>query len=150
MHWTEDMLLALTQLWNEGHSCSIIGSKLGISKSAVAGAAHRRGLPQRKSPIKGEGPEVKARREAAKAEAIRRRRMERGLSPEPARRRVQTAPQRYHPIVIPLAPPRTCHWPVGEPGSKEFTFCGKEAVVGKPYCADHCKVAYVKSPRNAA
>ena len=36
----------------------------------------------------------------------------------------------------------TCHWPVGDPGSTEFFFCGGEATEGQPYCSYHCRVAY--------
>lgn len=36
-----------------------------------------------------------------------------------------------------------CCWPIGEPGTPEFRFCGKPAVAGKPYCGEHCAKAYV-------
>ncbi len=38
----------------------------------------------------------------------------------------------------------TCCWPLGEPGTKAFHFCGGEPTPGKPYCAEHAAVAYVK------
>jgi GcrA cell cycle regulator len=36
----------------------------------------------------------------------------------------------------------TCHWPVGDPASPEFFFCGGKALTGLPYCAHHSRVAY--------
>lgn len=47
---------------------------------------------------------------------------------------------------------RSCAWPIGTPGKPGFYFCGGEVVEGKPYCKDHCKVAYVayKLPNRAA
>jgi GcrA cell cycle regulator len=36
----------------------------------------------------------------------------------------------------------TCHWPVGDPSSPEFFFCGGRALPGLPYCAHHSRVAY--------
>lgn len=39
-----------------------------------------------------------------------------------------------------------CSWPVGNPGDEDFHFCGAEVVPGKPYCAHHCAVAYVRTP----
>lgn len=36
-----------------------------------------------------------------------------------------------------------CHWPIGDPKSPEFHFCGEKTVNGKPYCAKHCAFAYV-------
>ncbi|CAI3954430.1 GcrA family cell cycle regulator [Commensalibacter papalotli (ex Botero et al. 2024)] len=37
-----------------------------------------------------------------------------------------------------------CCWPIGDPGTKDFHFCGAKAVPGKPYCLEHVQVAYVK------
>lgn len=37
----------------------------------------------------------------------------------------------------------SCQWPIGEPGNKGFRFCGDPSQPGRPYCEDHCKVAYV-------
>ncbi|MVT49848.1 GcrA cell cycle regulator [Bradyrhizobium yuanmingense] len=36
----------------------------------------------------------------------------------------------------------TCHWPVGDPSSPDFFFCGRKALPGLPYCAEHSKVIY--------
>jgi GcrA cell cycle regulator len=33
---------------------------------------------------------------------------------------------------------------VGEPGKPGFHFCDASAVAGKPYCAAHAQLAYVK------
>jgi GcrA cell cycle regulator len=38
---------------------------------------------------------------------------------------------------------RSCRWPVGDPASAEFFFCGGETVAGRPYCAGHCARAYL-------
>ena len=40
-----------------------------------------------------------------------------------------------------------CSWPEGEPGSPNFRFCGKSAMIGKPYCQEHCAIAYVPSKK---
>jgi len=39
---------------------------------------------------------------------------------------------------------KTCCWPIGEPGTREFRFCTSEAVRGKPYCPEHAAIAHVK------
>jgi GcrA cell cycle regulator len=41
----------LAKLWDEGVPTAEIGRRLGYSKNAVVGAAHRQGLPARPSPI---------------------------------------------------------------------------------------------------
>jgi GcrA cell cycle regulator len=35
-----------------------------------------------------------------------------------------------------------CKWPIGHPGDNDFYFCGKPVIPGKPYCGEHCLVAY--------
>ena len=32
---------------------------------------------------------------------------------------------------------RTCRWPLGEPGSSDFQYCGGPAEIKKPYCPHH-------------
>ena len=36
-----------------------------------------------------------------------------------------------------------CQWPIGDPQEKDFHFCDLDTVPGKPYCQDHCNVAYI-------
>ncbi|MCQ0990433.1 GcrA family cell cycle regulator [Jiella marina] len=37
---------------------------------------------------------------------------------------------------------RTCKWPVGDPLSPDFHFCGDNSGEGTPYCAFHAKLAF--------
>lgn len=37
---------------------------------------------------------------------------------------------------------RTCKWPIGDPATDDFYFCGLPAVAGKPYCETHVSVAF--------
>ena len=38
---------------------------------------------------------------------------------------------------------RGCEWPEGHPDESDFKFCGKDRFEDKPYCINHCAVAYV-------
>jgi len=40
--------------------------------------------------------------------------------------------------------PGMCAWPIGEPGTEGFHFCGEEVREGKPYCSTHCQMAYIR------
>jgi len=43
---------------------------------------------------------------------------------------------------------RTCKWPVGDPATDDFWFCGLATAPGKPYCHAHANVAFQPmSPR---
>jgi GcrA cell cycle regulator len=37
---------------------------------------------------------------------------------------------------------RTCKWPVGDPATEDFWFCGLPSQAGKPYCEAHVGVAF--------
>ena len=37
---------------------------------------------------------------------------------------------------------RTCKWPIGDPATEEFWFCGHTAEAGKPYCETHIEIAF--------
>jgi GcrA cell cycle regulator len=37
---------------------------------------------------------------------------------------------------------RTCKWPIGDPATDDFWFCGLAAQPGKPYCEAHVGVAF--------
>lgn len=37
---------------------------------------------------------------------------------------------------------RTCKWPIGDPATPDFWFCGLPSVPGKPYCEAHVGVAF--------
>ncbi|MDP6389717.1 MAG: GcrA family cell cycle regulator [Alphaproteobacteria bacterium] len=45
---------------------------------------------------------------------------------------------------------RMCHWPIGHPREPGFHFCGKPAETDRPYCAEHCAIAYRRKKESAA
>jgi GcrA cell cycle regulator len=51
--WTQNLIDNLGRLWAEGHSTAEIGRRLGLTKNAVVGKAHRLSLAPRPSPLKG-------------------------------------------------------------------------------------------------
>ena len=53
--WDEEKLQKLKSLWDEGLPITKIGIELGVSRNAIAGKAHRLGLPKRNSPISKSG-----------------------------------------------------------------------------------------------
>lgn len=155
MDWTVEAIDRLRALWTEGHSTAEIGRRMGVSKNAVVGKAHRLQLPARPSPIRREAP-------LARPAATGRR-------PTLPPLRVAVAPAPVAAAPAPVAPPRreaapprpvlaappvlrpfprggvkTCCWPIGEPGTDGFRFCTAEAMSPKPYCAEHAALAYVR------
>src|SRR3954465_6628640 len=65
MDWNEETIARIRALWAEGLSTAEIGRRMGISKNAVVGKAHRLNLPARPSPIRRETEGEAAVRPAA-------------------------------------------------------------------------------------
>ncbi len=140
MDWSPEQISELTRLWGEGLTTSEIGKQLGISKNAVVGKAHRLHLAARPSPIKRTGPRPAVFRTTVKvpgAPRVARAPRQPGEAPAP---RATSQPARWTGEVS----NNICKWPIGHPGDADFTFCTDKALVGKPYCAEHCALAFVK------
>lgn len=37
---------------------------------------------------------------------------------------------------------KACRWPLGEPSSPDFRYCGADKIEGRSYCGAHCMAAY--------
>ncbi len=155
MEWDEEAIQRIRTLWAEGYSTAEIGRRMGVSKNAIVGKAHRLVLPPRPSPI---------RRDAAPSKPPRRPALPRVTGPTlppmpgvaaPAKaeepRLVRPPPPEPKPVIRPVSTVIRsstrlvmCCWPIGEPGTPDFHFCDGDALSGKPYCAAHAQIAYVK------
>jgi GcrA cell cycle regulator len=62
MEWSEEIIAQLRALWAEGHSTAEIGRRLGVTKNAIVGKAHRLDLAARPSPIRRDPDAVPERR----------------------------------------------------------------------------------------
>lgn len=51
-----------------------------------------------------------------------------------------------HSLEMANLKPNQCRWPIGDPDSENFHFCGETVFVGKPYCYEHCRQAYQFTP----
>ena len=51
-----------------------------------------------------------------------------------------------HSLEMANLKPNQCRWPIGDPDSENFHFCGKTVFTGKPYCYEHCRLAYQFTP----
>ena len=144
MDWNDDTIARIRALWAEGHSTAEIGRRMGISKNAVVGKAHRLNLPARPSPIRRGTGEKRASRPTVRRvtgptlPALQSVDRQPALKPPPVvLRAVQLQPR-------PAGRVSSCCWPLGEPGTPEFRFCGDPTMPAKPYCDEHVAIAYVK------
>ena len=158
MAWTDDRVAMLRELWSKGLSASQIAVQLGgVSRNAVIGKAHRLGLESRPSPIRGGGSGSRSRRNRAISRALEAKALRGTMADEEIGGEPVLSNSGEKVVEQPLARParpvsdvKDCLWPLGDPGEDSFGFCGEDTAPGRPYCAKHCSVAYIRKDRTAA
>lgn len=139
--WSKDGIVSRLQtLVATGKAFSgivkILNHEFGVSlsKNAVISKAHRNGW------------EHPNRRQARAVSSLPPKRTPKAdaaieLRPEPYVIRTDLPPAVARKTFLQLGR-SDCRWPVGEPGTRSFGFCGQERVPGKPYCPECCNRAY--------
>ncbi|CAK7192312.1 hypothetical protein COMNV_00505 [Commensalibacter sp. Nvir] len=164
MEWNEKAVARLRELWLQGLSTAEIGRHLNVTKNAVVGKVHRLGLEGRPSPIRK--PRVKNSKEEAdlkqnskpsekeikpsktgqdqyikQARSEKKNDLKNRLTDKIKKPKIEFVAIEETPKKRPYT---ECCWPIGDPGTKGFHFCGAPAIPGKPYCLEHIQIAYVK------
>lgn len=149
MSWTDERVELLKKLWADGLSASQIAGELGgITRNAVIGKVHRLGLSGRAKSPSSSAPRPRKTRPASHMVRVSRPAV-RGNTALAYDYEAEAEPELVE-AVIPLEQRRTlvqltdatCRWPVGDPGSADFFFCGGPSKEDGPYCTHHSRVAY--------
>lgn len=144
----------------------------GVTRNAVIGKVHRLGLSNRATTSTSNKSESKTKsspKSSSKAQqkarkidvtepkpnnvtSLRRQIIPAGqpLPPQPsaneispeALARVSEIEKQAKKLSLLELTERTCKWPVGDPATEEFWFCGLATQSGKPYCEAHVGVAF--------
>ena len=149
--WTAERVHELQRCVTAGLTCSEIAAEIGVTRNAVIGKIHRLGL----SPGRPRG-----RRPAALAERMRRPPGQ-ARGPQTRITRIFRAIAAASTTIVPFdttierppvdSPRRCsllelasgeCRWPLGDPASAGFGFCGHGTIAGISYCAGHARLAY--------
>ncbi len=153
MGWTDERVEILKTLWLEGLSASQIAKQLGgVTRNAVIGKVHRLGLSGRATPSQPTRTVFKAPRPPrplmAAPQTHRRPSEPRAHGPEAAiRAEPRALPRVEQPgtaTVLTLGA-HMCKWPIGDPATDAFTFCGRRSGDEGPYCIEHARLAYQPS-----
>ena len=171
MSWTDERVEQLKKMWSEGQSASQIAKELGgVTRNAVIGKVHRLGLSNRAGPATTKPIKEKEKAEAPKQEPAQAKpaaaEKPAETRPIPARKQIIPAGQPLPPqpsaneispealasvrevekkskkISLMELTERTCKWPMGDPATDDFWFCGLPVQQGKPYCEAHVGVAF--------
>lgn len=168
MNWTDERVELLKKLWSEGLSASQIAAELGgVSRNAVIGKVHRLKLsgrgkttkasprvrkvaaPQPLRPVVPEAEEAVVARAPVPPLATHTSNPQE-LEIEFADPSMTTTVDSTDDVVIPMSrhlsllqlSENTCKWPIGDPLSDEFYFCGADSGDSSPYCSYHSKLAF--------
>jgi len=141
MSWNETNVARLRELWDQGLPTAQIGKLLGFTKNAVVGKAHRIGLERRPSPIRRTA--VKPDRKKARSPITPKLNFETSKEVNKEIVRVEKGSQPIIKNLLNNNIQRGCEWPEGHPDETDFKFCGQVRFEDKPYCLDHCAIAYV-------
>jgi len=161
MSWTEERVELLRKLWNEGLSASQVAAELGpgITRNAVIGKIHRLGLAERaktataprpRAPKQATRPAVSSTSSRPQGGPVVMGNVALAYTPAP-RALVAPVARPEEEVVVPISERVTlmelresmCRWPMGDPTSPEFRFCGASSPIGSgPYCCHHARVAY--------
>jgi len=141
MTWTTERIELLKTHFDAGFSCAQIARRLGMTRNAVIGKLNRLGLsrPKRAAVKQAERRTVPAgtrRMGFVQHEILAALRAELCAASEE-----EPYPGAQRCSLLELTEAK-CRWPIGEPGSASFGFCGNEQVKGLPYCAIHARMAY--------
>lgn len=165
MSWTDERVELLKKLWLDGLSASRIAAELagGVTRNAVIGKVHRLGLsgrektalpvaPARQSrprPSTPARPPIAPQRSATMPPV--RGNTALAMQPQAAPAALPQVLRETSDVVVPMCEQVTimelresmCRWPMGDPASSEFRYCGGKSTAGAgPYCNMHSRMAY--------
>ncbi len=167
MLWTAEAIDDLKKLALEGKSASAIAAALGVgSRNAVIGKASRMGVK-----LSGGGPRSSRGKAPARAPrplwasapytqphtqpGVANHGSDVALVGDPRVRPGEGRPAwslgeaeigEMRRVCFEDIRDFACRWPLGDPRSGEFAYCGLTPAKGQPYCAGHCRMAY-RSPQ---
>ncbi len=153
MGWTDERVETLKKLWLDGLSASQIAKQLGgVTRNAVIGKVHRLGLSGRATPSQPQRTVFKAPRAprpavSASSAAAPRRAIEPSMPSQPIQPYIAEEPGTATVLTLGA---HMCKWPIGDPSSDGFTFCGRRSDREGPYCQDHARVAYQPQQKKGA
>lgn len=151
--WTDERVELLKKLWANGLSASQIATQMGgVTRNAVIGKVHRLGLSGR-GKVKAAAPRARrateprlAKTAAPAPELVETFDTEDQVEEVAAFSGVAVVdevalPQSERVTIMELRE-SMCRWPIGDPTTPDFRFCGSQSVPGVPYCNHHCQIAY--------
>lgn len=141
--WDPGRVETLRALWTAGVPTAAIAARIGATKNAVIGKAHRLGLPPRPAAIRPPAERAAVPRPAVQHLAPPRPAAAAAPVPSPAPGPPTTAGEPRALAPRGCGAGHACRWPFGDPREPGFRFCAAPALPGRSYCGPHFRRAYV-------
>lgn len=136
MSWTDERVEQLKQLWSDGLSASQIARQLGgVTRNAVIGKVHRLGLAGRATPARTERPRMQVARRTVRPRPVQ-------VVQAPIIERDPIIDEFGRKTTVLTINDRMCKWPIGDPSTQDFHFCGHPPKASSPYCDAHSVKAF--------
>ena len=148
--WTEEQVDIATKMWRECHTAAEIGNLIGKTRRAVIGKMYRLNI-KRGSAMVGrehaaEGQESIQDGESSGqqgADGRGQNASSQGDDDQSSDAQAESDAIEDKRTVLMQLTERSCRWPIGDPSTPNFWFCGKSTIqAGKPYCEEHSALAY--------
>lgn len=144
--WSSERVAQLKRCFDAGLTCSQIAREIGVTRNAVIGKMSRMGLSRPREMLADQFQRT------AKLARPKRPRGWKRLAILAQRKVLMAAFPDVCADDIPIHNGRgctllelghgRCRWPINEPGTEDFCYCGNEAFEGLPYCPGHARLAY--------
>jgi GcrA cell cycle regulator len=146
--WTTERIALLKNGIDAGLSCGQIAREIGVSRNAVIGKANRLGLSRFKGAAARQLEQAGTRRNAH-PRIVTQHWILRALWAKPQFACVDVPNDSANRCTLFELQQWHCRWPLGDPTSENFGFCGNKLVDGLPYCPAHARIAYRPGTREA-
>lgn len=147
--WTQPAKAFIKELWKQGYSSSQIAKTVNATRNAILGILMREGM------LRQPGKYVQQRQQRVQVKSAARHPTP---TPKPVEK-VVIVPKQWQvppelpkpkdwpasvrvkktskPVPLISLEPSMCKWPIGDPKSSSFGYCGARRELGSSYCAEH-------------
>jgi GcrA cell cycle regulator len=147
--WTPERVALLKNRIGAGFTCGQIACEIGLSRNAVIGKATRLGLLGQRARARKAAPST-IRRAEPRTKPLTHKRTLMALRAQPQFSCPEVPENSANRCSLFELKEWHCRWPMGDPTTETFGFCGSTPVHGLPYCAAHARIGYRLSTRSSA
>lgn len=132
--WTDELVAEISRRYAAGETPGVLAKEYGLTRNQVSSKLDRIDVIRRKGPKQ---PPVPKNRQKPRLKIAGRGAV---FVEAPPRLPAVVVPERFEErglCTIHTLAARTCKFPIGDPQTEGFSFCGAAAPDGRSYCPEH-------------